>query len=529
MAMQARMSAFQSSLVRLCAAAQADSASRRHRRGRHRDAGDGRGAGLALRLVLTHDPEARRDRRAPAPRTPGSPPLRGTAGLMRPSLKLLLLTLPFAAAGAGFLGITVRTKAPPARIEAREVATPVRVIPATETSIRPLVTGYGLSRTDRDFRGHRPDRRHRRLEHPEARPRRHPARRRRWCGSRPTTTVALSQAEANIRAAEAKLAELAVSEDNQRAALDIERDVLALRADELARAEALLAGGARAQAAVDTARAAWLAQRQKVQSVESTLALIPSQRAGLAETAAAARAAGATARLNLARTTLTLPFAARVAQVSVETGRYLRAGETAAQLDGTASAEVEAQVPVAALRRLLRRAAPDAAAFAADPAAMTRVLRDLDLDAELRLDLDGDVLTWPGRVDRVSDTVDPKTGTLGVIVVVDTAYAGAIPGARPPLTKGMFVEAAISGPPVTGFAMPRSAVADGRVRVTDHDDRLEHRAVTTAFSQGDISLITNGLSSGDRVVASDLLVPVEGMLLAPVTDDTLAATLGPTR
>ena len=41
---------------------------------------------------------------------------------MRPSLKLLLLTLPFAAAGAGFLGITVRTKAPPARIEARDTS-----------------------------------------------------------------------------------------------------------------------------------------------------------------------------------------------------------------------------------------------------------------------------------------------------------------------------------------------------------------------------------------------------------------------
>ncbi|MEZ5767770.1 MAG: hypothetical protein R3D80_08975 [Paracoccaceae bacterium] len=449
---------------------------------------------------------------------------------MRPSLKLLLLTLPFAAAGAGFLGITVRTKAPPARIEAREVATPVRVIPATETSIRPLVTGYGLVAPTETFEAIAQIGGTVAWVNPElARGATLPAGAALVRIAPDDYELALSQAEANIRAAEAKLAELAVSEDNQRAALDIERDVLALRADELARAEALLAGGARAQAAVDTARAAWLAQRQKVQSVESTLALIPSQRAGLAETAAAARAAGATARLNLARTTLTLPFAARVAQVSVETGRYLRAGETAAQLDGTASAEVEAQVPVAALRRLLRRAAPDAAAFAADPAAMTRVLRDLDLDAELRLDLDGDVLTWPGRVDRVSDTVDPKTGTLGVIVVVDTAYAGAIPGARPPLTKGMFVEAAISGPPVTGFAMPRSAVADGRVRVTDHDDRLEHRAVTTAFSQGDISLITNGLSSGDRVVASDLLVPVEGMLLAPVTDDTLAATLGPTR
>lgn len=71
------------------------------------------------------------------------------------------------------------------------------------------------------------------------------------------------------------------------------------------------------QAAVDIARAAWLAQRQKVQTIESTLALIPAQRAGLEESAAAARLAAA-----------------------------------------------------------------DASAFAADPTAMTKVLRGLELGAE---------------------------------------------------------------------------------------------------------------------------------------------------
>ncbi|HCQ67332.1 MAG TPA: efflux RND transporter periplasmic adaptor subunit, partial [Rhodobacteraceae bacterium] len=270
--------------------------------------------------------------------------------------------------------------------------------------------------------------------------------------------LALAQAEANTRAAQAKLAELAVSADNQRAALEIERDVLTLRADELARVEALREGGSRAQAAVDTARAAWLAQRQKVQSIESTLALIPSQRVGLEANTAAARAAGETARLNRARTTLTLPFAARVAQVSVEEGRFLRVGEVAAVLDGIAQAEVEAQIPVTELRRLLRLAAPDAAAFAADPAAMTAVLRGLGLGAQVRLDLGDDALSWPGRVDRVSDTIDPKTGTLGVIVVVDAAYTSAVPGAQPPLTKGMFVEVGIAGRPVSGLAVPRSAL-----------------------------------------------------------------------
>ena len=449
---------------------------------------------------------------------------------MRSGLKILLLTLPLAAAGAGYLAFTIKTKAPPVQVEAGAVATPVRVIAAVEASVRPVVTGYGLVTPAETFEAIAQVGGTVAWVNPElSRGAVLPAGAELVRIATEDYDLALAQAEASVRAAEAKLAELAVSEDNQRAALEIERDVLALRADELARTEALLEGGARAQAAVDTARAAWLAQRQKVQSVESILALIPAQRAGLDETAAAARAAGETARLNLARTVLTLPFAARVAEVSVETGRYLRAGETAAVLDGTAEAEIEAQVPVAELRRMLRLAAPDAAAFAADPTAMTTVLRALDLGAEVRLDLGDEVLSWPGRVDRVSDTIDPRTGTLGVIVVVDGAYAGAVPGAQPPLTKGMFVEVAIAGRPVTGLAVPRSALVDGAVLVADEAARLRRTPVETALIQDDIILISNGLSSGAEVVVSDLLVPVDGMALAPVTDDALAAALGAAR
>ncbi len=447
--------------------------------------------------------------------------------MMRNGLKLLLLTLPLAALGAGFLVYTVKTKAPPAQIDAAEVATPVRVIATAETALRPVVTGFGLVAPAETFEAIaqvggtvawvNPD-----LSRGAILP----------AGADllriapDDYDLALAQAEANIRAAQAKLAELAVSADNQRAALEIERDVLALRTDELARAEALLEGGSRSQAAVDTARAAWLAQRQKVQSIESTLALIPSQTAGLEESAASARTAGETARLNLARTSLTLPIAARVAQVSVEEGRFLRAGETAAVLDGIAEAEVEAQVPVSELRRLLRLAAPDAAAFAVDPAAMTAVLRGLDLGAEVRLDLGDDVLSWPGRVDRVSDTIDPKTGTLGVIVVVEAAYASAVHGAQPPLTKGMFVAVEIAGRPVTGLAVPRSALRDGAVFVAGDGDRLERREVSAALVQDDIALVSGGLSAGDKVVVSDLVVPVVGMALAPVADGALEARLG---
>lgn len=445
---------------------------------------------------------------------------------MRNGLKIALVTLPIIALGAGFLAYSIKTKAPPARIEASERAFAVRVVTARRGEITPVVRGYGLVAPAETFEAIA------QVGGPVA-----------WVNpdlkrgavlpegavllrvAQEDFALAVAQAEANIRAAQARLAELAVSEENQRLALQIERDTLALKEADLARAIKLNAGGTLPQSGLDAARAAHLAQRQKVQSLEGTLALLPTQRAVQEENVAVAKAALATAQLNLARTEITLPFAARVASVAVEEGRFLRQGEVAATLDGTDMAEVEAQVPVGRLRDLLALSAPDAAAYAADPGTMTTVLQGLDLGAELRLDLGETILTWPGRVARVSDTIDPKTGTLGVIVEVADAYSGAIPGDRPPLTKGMFVEVAISGRPVEGLVVPRDALIGDRLLLAAADDRLAEASVTVRFVKDDVAVIGAGLAEGDRVVVSDLIAARPGMLLAPVEDLALAAEL----
>lgn len=445
---------------------------------------------------------------------------------MRNSLKFVLITLPVIAIGAGFLGYKIKTKAPPAQIVVSERVTDVRVVPAMAGSVSPRVRGYGLVAPARTFEAiaqvsGRVD-----WVNPDLK----------RGAILPAGTVlariaaedyalAVAQAEANIRSAEAKLAELAVSEDNQRAALEIEREALELKQADLSRAERLNAGGTLPQAGLDAARAAALGQRQKVQSIESTLALIPTQRAVQAEQIAVSQAAAETARLNLARTELTLPFEARVASVAVETGRFLRAGEVAAVLDGTDVAEVEAQVPVARLRELLRLSAPDAAAYAVDPAAMTMVLQGLELTADLRLDLGGETLSWTGRVARVSDTVDPRTGTLGIIVEVQDAYDAATPGDRPPLTKGMFLEVEIAGRPVSGILLPRAALDGGRVWIVGRENRLDFAEVTPVFVEDDLALVSDGVDPGALVLVSDIAVPIAGMLLAPIIDDALTAGL----
>jgi len=147
------------------------------------------------------------------------------------------------------------------------------------------------------------------------------------------------------------------------------------------------------------------------------------------------------------------------------------------------------------------------------------------LRAEVHLRLGQQILTWPAKVDRISDTIDQKSGTLGVIVRVDTAYSGAEPGKRPPLTKGMFVEVDLTAPPLEGIVIPRSALRDGKVMLVDPDSRLLTVQVTPRLVQDEIALIDKGLEPGSKVVVSALSPAVEGMLLNTTQDKALEARL----
>lgn len=438
---------------------------------------------------------------------------------MRPGLKLLLITLPIIAIGAGILVYVIATGEPPERIPLAERATPVRVITAKAHSVAPRIIGYGLVRPARTYEaiaqvGGTVEHVNPGLQKGAILPagavllRISPA----------DFKLAIAQAEANIRASEARLAEIAVSETNQIAAMDIEKEALALRSTDLLRTETLFQNGTISQTSVDAARTAHLAQRQKVQSLESALALLPTQRTVQTEQIAVYRANLETAKLNLARTELTLPFAARVASVAVETGQFLRSGTTAAVLDGIEAGEVEAQVPIASLRTLLRSTLSNPEAISLDPATMTDVLRRLGLTAKVELRLDDDVIGWPATVDRISDTIDQKSGTLGVIVRVDTAYSGVEPGKRPPLTKGMFVEVSLQGQPQNGIWVPRSALRDGWLLLADADDRLRSVNVTTVMVQDGIAMISGEISPGARILVSQPGSVVDGMLLT-VTED----------
>ncbi len=445
---------------------------------------------------------------------------------MKPALRLILITAPLVAAGIAVLAFIISSRPLPERVPLAERAVPVRVVPARPAFLQPQITGYGLVRPARSFEAIpqvpgtaeyvNPD-----LQKGEILPEGAVLLRLSDADHR----LAIARAEANIRAAEARLAEIDVSERNQRAALEIERKVMEIRETELERLRALAGRGAASQASLDKARAAWLAQRQRLQNLEGALALLPTQRRVQEEQISVHRASLATARLNLERSTLVLPFTARVAEVSVEVGQFVRTGRAVAVLDGVDAAEVEAQVSIADMLALMRAGAPAGRSLAFSPAAMTTHLRDLGLEAEVRLRLDDEVVTWPARLERVSDRIDQKAGTLGVILRVDTAYEAAAPGRRPPLAKGMFVEAVLRGTPRPGIIVPRSALRDGHVLLADEDDRLKRVPVRPAFVRDEVALVGDGIEEGARIVVSALSPAIEGMLLSPVRDEALSRWL----
>ncbi|MBL1436014.1 MAG: hypothetical protein COB08_007430 [Rhodobacteraceae bacterium] len=445
---------------------------------------------------------------------------------MKPVLKLLFVTVPVALAGALVLGYIVANKAPPARITLTERATAVRVIDAREMAVRPSLTGFGLVAPSRTYEAiaqvggtalyvNSALRKGKILPEGTLLLRLSPE----------DFNLAIAQARANIRAAEAKLAELTVSAQNQQAALAIEEDALALKATDLARSDSLFASQAISQMVLDGARTAYLAQSQKVLGIRSGLALLPTQQEAQQEQIAVYRASLASAALNLARSELRLPFAARVSLATVEEGQFVKAGQTIASFDGIDAADIEAQVSVADLSRLLGEVRAQAGLLAFDPESMSSVLKSLGIEATVRLQLGDEVAEWPATLDRISNVIDPKSGTLGVIVRVENAYGNPDGAVRPPLTKGMFVEVTLTAPPIVGVVIPRAAIDQGRVLLADGDGRLLVQPIVPVLVQGEIALVKDGLPAGSHVVVSAPRPVIQGMLLILTVDEALMEQL----
>ena len=440
-----------------------------------------------------------------------------------------LAILPPLALGVAALVWQLQNRAAPQQAEPREIARAVRVIEVQPTRFVPRALGYGYVQPGSVWEAVAEVAGKIVFRHPELERGRLMAAGAEILRIDPADyELAIARLEAELESVEAERAELAARRANTQSSLEIERRALALAGEDLARKRKLLGRGNASQATVDKSESGFLAQRQRVQERENTLNLLPAERRLLNAKRALRDAQLKGARLDLERTAIRLPFDARIAEVTVEATQFVNVGQTLAVADSIDVAEIAAQLAIGQVAPLIRGHA-DLSALSTEQ--LSRLPGQFGLSAEVRLRSGEVSATWDARFDRLSETIDPQTRTVGLIVVVEQPYRKAIPGTRPPLTKNMYVEVELRGPAQEDrIVVPRVAVHRGPdggalVYLAGPDDRLIFRPVRPGPAQSDLVVIEEGLAGGERLVASDLFPAIEGMLLEPVVDARLAARL----
>jgi RND family efflux transporter MFP subunit len=421
-----------------------------------------------------------------------------------------LWVLPPLAIGILTLVFMVGGKQPPAKTEHGEPRRPVRVVEAMTVDLVPEVKGYGEVQPGKvwaavaQVAGRLIDT-YPRLRDGEIVP----------AG---TLLFRIDPVDYELKLAQARaeLAELDVQEENAKASLAIDQSNLRLAQREQERLSKLSEKGTASQSDVDDAERSMLSARTAVQNTANALALLPTRRRLL-------EAKVSQAERDLANTTVSAPFNLRIADLAVEKDQYVGVGQTLFNGDSVERVEVVAQVPISSLRHLF--------VGREQPLPTIGNLQDKLQDFTgfqpvVRLDMGEAVAEWQATFVRFSDRVDPQTRTIGVVISVDNPFQKVIPGKRPPLSKGMFVQVLIRGRTQPDrMVLPRSAIRAGKVYVAGDDRRLQIRRVSVLFSQGPLSVIDGGIRSGEQIVVSDPIPAVEGMLLNPVSDQVLQARM----
>lgn len=211
------------------------------------------------------------------------------------------------------------------------------------------------------------------------------------------------------------------------------------------------------------------------------------------------------ASINLGYTEIRAPFAGQIGRRLVDPGNYVGAGGSATTL------------------ATLQQLQPIYAYFNADEPSVLRVkdmqrekggpdYRESPVPVYLGLQ-DEEGYPHEGKVDFVASGIDPSTGTLQVRAV--------FPNDELILLPGMFVRLRVPiGTNDGALLVPQLALGtsqEGRyVLVVDDEGKVEQRTVKLGSRQGEMQVVTDGLTSDDMVVVNGIQRARPGAKVTPV-------------
>lgn len=252
------------------------------------------------------------------------------------------------------------------------------------------------------------------------------------------------------------------------------------------------------QAQVEQAHSEWQALGE---GEASELALRKPQLAEAQAKLQAAQADLAKAQLNRSRCELRAPFAGRVLTKQAGVGQFLPAGVVVARIYASDRAEV--RLPVSS----------EQLAFLNLPLALPHADASLWPNVTLRAEIGGRQHQWLGQIVRSEAAVSEDSGQFYLVAQVSDPFQPI--ANRPPLLKGLFVQADITGMERSDiYRLPRSAVSPMQtVKLVNAEQKLELRSVEVLRTDTDSVVVQAGLHPGDQVIVSELPMAIAGTLV----------------
>lgn len=223
----------------------------------------------------------------------------------------------------------------------------------------------------------------------------------------------------------------------------------------------------------------------------------------------AAQKAVERAQYNLDRTKITAPFNAIIKEESVEKDQLVTPQTKVATLIGTDHFWVQVSLSVDELGWI------DLPDENGEGGTSARVIQEL---------ASGERIQKSGYVIRLLGDLDPLGRRARLLIEIDDPLGLKANGKgnSAPLLLGAYVRVEIEGRKLKHvFVLPSTTVHDGdRVWVMNGKDQLEVRKVDVVRRRAATVIVQDGIEPGDRIVVSRIPMPIPGMLLRTVENET---------
>jgi len=208
------------------------------------------------------------------------------------------------------------------------------------------------------------------------------------------------------------------------------------------------------------------------------------------------------AQLDLSRTEILAPYTGRIIKKNVDLGQYVSTGTDLADIFAIDYVEVRLPLSSNDYAQLdITESYPSANnAIAAQDRPQVEIVSQLSNDSQ----------NYQGYISRSEGVFDSTTRQIRVVAHIDDPYGEQNKTVKP-LIIGQFVTAKIKGQELKQvFVIPNRAVYQGSYVFVVEDQAIKRRDIALAWQDNQMSVIREGLTSGDIIVTTALNDSISG-------------------